>query len=70
MGAPVDQVYENVVFTGKHLYNEVYNMSGTMNLCQVFSGSPIFKKKMREKIDHGLSSIIIEEVPPVVGVMA
>ena len=49
MVAPVDQVYENVVFTGKHLYNEVYNMYGTMNLCQVFSGSTIFKKKNARK---------------------
>ena len=50
MGAPVDQVYENVVFTGKHLYNEVHNMSGTKNLCQVFSGSPIFKKKCEKRL--------------------
>lgn len=45
-----NQGYGNVVFTGKHLYNEVYNMYGTLNLCQVFAGSQRFKKNARKDL--------------------
>ena len=45
-----NQGYGNVVFTGKHLYNEVYNMYGTLNLCQVLAGSQRFKKNARKDL--------------------